>query len=210
MTNNEELNEIIIKLNDNRSKLSALFSLYNSSLLDAEEGRAILSEYYEQMIDFKNDLNTLSTLIGNTKKSERSELISKNKSKMKTIHNEIGNVTNGFNSTCKKYRLALSDCGSLKTEYKHEVSELCKKFKSMVDENTPAIVIKGYKQQVRIIKAIFEKIEALISDYNVKKNKVEEDSERFNSLVETVNSMMEQLSKIAWVWYDNFRNWPWL
>lgn len=199
MTNNEELNEIIIKLNDNRSKLSALFSLYNSSLLDAEEGRAILSEYYEQMIDFKNDLNTLSTLIGNTKKSERSELISKNKSKMKTIHNEIGNVTNGFNSTCKKYRLALSDCGSLKTEYKHEVSELCKKFKSMVDENTPAIVIKGYKQQVRIIKAIFEKIEALISDYNIKKNKVEEDSKRFNSLVETVNSMMEQLSKIAWV-----------
>ena len=197
MTNNEELNEIIIKLNDNRSKLSALFSLYNSSLLDAEEGRAILSEYYEQMIDFKNDLNTLSTLIGNTKKSERSELISKNKSKMKTIHNEIGNVTNGFNSTCKKYRLALSDCGSLKTEYKHEVSELCKKFKSMVDENTPAIVIKGYKQQVRIIKAIFEKIEALISDYNIKKNKVEEDSKRFNSLVETVNSMMEQLSKIA-------------
>ena len=197
MTNNEELNEIIIKLNDNRSKLSALFSLYNSSLLDAEEGRAVLSEYYEQMIDFKNDLNTLTTLIGNTKKSERSELISKNKSKMKTIHNEIGNVTNGFNLTCKKYRLALSDCGSLKTEYKHEVSELCKKFKSMVDENTPAIVIKGYKQQVRIIKAIFEKIEALISDYNVKKNKVEEDSERFNSLVETVNSMMEQLSKIA-------------
>lgn len=199
MTNNEALNDIIIKLNDNRSKLSALFSLYNSSLLDAEEGRAILSEYYEQMIDFKNDLNTLSTLIGNTKKSERSELISKNKSKIKTIHNEIGSVTDGFNSTCKRYRLALSDCGSLKTEYKHEVSELCKKFKSMVDENTPAIVIKGYKQQVRIIKAIFEKIEALISDYNVKKNKVEEDSERFNSLVETVNSMMEQLSKIAWV-----------
>ena len=50
MTNNEALNDIIIKLNDNRSKLSALFSLYNSSLLDAEEGRAILSEYYEQMI----------------------------------------------------------------------------------------------------------------------------------------------------------------
>lgn len=197
MTNNEALNDIIIKLNDNRSKLSALFSLYNSSLLDAEEGRAILSEYYEQMIDFKNDLNTLSTLIGNTKKSERSELISKNKSKIKTMHNEIGSVTDSFNSTCKRYRLALSDCGSLKTEYKHEVSELCKKFKSMVDENTPAIVIKGYKQQVRIIKAIFEKIEALISDYNVKKNKVEEDSERFNSLVETVNSMMEQLSKIA-------------
>lgn len=197
MMTNDVLNDIIIKLNDNRSKLSALFSLYNSSLLDAEEGRAVLSEYYEQMIDFKNDLNTLSTLIGNTKKSERSELINKNKSKMQSMHNEIGNVTNGFNSTCKKYRLALSDCGSLKTEYKHEVSELCKKFKSMVDENTPAIVIKGYKQQVRIIKAIFEKIEALISDYNVKKNKVEEDSERFNSLVETVNSMMEQLSKIA-------------
>ncbi len=193
----DELNEILRQLNDNRNKLSALFSLYNSLLLDAEEGRSTLSGYYEQMIDFKNDLNSLSTLIGNTKKSERSELISKNKSKIKTINSQVGDVQKDFVTTCKKYRLALTDCGSLKTEYKHEVSELCKKFKSLVDETTPPVIIKGYKQQIRIIKSIFNKIETLISDYNVKKNKVEEDNERFTSLVANVSSMMEQLSQIA-------------
>ena len=34
--------EIIKQLNDNRSKLSALYSLYNSSLLVAEESRVEL------------------------------------------------------------------------------------------------------------------------------------------------------------------------
>lgn len=198
MKTNDELNDIIRALNDNRNKLSALYSLYNSLLLDAEEGRASLSGYYEQMTDFKDNLNSLSTLIGNTKKSERSDVISKNKTKIKSMNKEISVVQEEFFSTCKKYREAFSDCGSLKTEYKHEVSELCKKFKSLVDENIEPIVVKGYKQQVRIIKSIFEKIEILISDYNVKKNKVEEDNERFTALSQTVNSMMDQLSNIAW------------
>ena len=53
--------EIIKELNDNRNKLMALYSLYNSSLLSAEECRAELSGYYDQMIDFRNDLNSLLT-----------------------------------------------------------------------------------------------------------------------------------------------------
>ena len=50
-TNELELTNIIKELNDNRSKLSALFSLYNSSLLTAEDDRATLSTYYEQMVN---------------------------------------------------------------------------------------------------------------------------------------------------------------
>ena len=192
-----KLLEIIKSLNDNRSKLSALFSLYNSSLLVAETSRVELSAYYEQMIDFKNDLNSLTNLLANVKKAERVETYNKNKSKIKRIDLEANLVNDNFKNNCKKYRIALQECGSLKTEYKHTVSELCKEFKSLVDENTDVTIIKGYKQQVKIIKAILDRIEVLIADYNVKKNKVEQDNEKFAELYNSVNSLLVQIKSIA-------------
>ncbi len=195
-TNTKQL-EIIRALNDNRSKLSALFSLYNTSLIMAEQDRVDLTTYYEQMIDFKNDINTITIAISSAKKSEREEAYAKNKSKIKRIDTQMNSVNNDFINSCKKYKLALQECGSLKTEYKHAVSELCKAFKSTVDENTPAVVIKGYKQQVKLIRTILDRIELLISDYNVKRNKVEEDNTRFGELYSTVNDLITKLQTIA-------------
>lgn len=193
MKTNDKLLQIIKDLNDNRSKLSALFSLYNSSLIVAEDNRQVLSAYYEQMIDFKNDLNTLTNQIASAKKSERTALFTRNKSKIKTLNSEILEVHSNFNDSCKRYHLALKECGSLKTEYKHAVSELCKEFKANITEDTEPIVIKGYKQQVKIIKAILDKIEVLISDYNVKKNKVEDDSVKFTALYDSVSTLLSKL-----------------
>ncbi len=189
--------EIIKALGDNRSKLSALFSLYNTSLIMAEQDRADLTSYYEQMIDFKNDINSINLVISSAKKSEREEAYTKNKSKIKKIDTQMNSVNNDFNNSCKKYKLALQECGSLKTEYKHAVSELCKEFKATMDENTPAIVIKGYKQQVKLIRAILDRIELLISDYNVKRNKVDEDTTRFSELYTSVNDLINKLQTIA-------------
>ena len=192
-----KLLDIIRQLNDNRSKLSALFSLYNSSMLVAETNRLELGNYYEQMIDLKNDVNSLSLMISNLKKSERANAYTKNKSKIKTLNNELNLVNNSFNDNCKKFKIALKECGALKSEYKHTISELCNEFKSLVDENTDSTIIKGYKQQVKVIKAILEKIEFLISDYNVKKNKVEEDNVKFGQLYASVNSLLTQIQSIA-------------
>ena len=192
-----KLLEIIRNLNDNRSKLSALYSLYNSSLLVAETNRIELSNYYEQMIDLKNDVNSLSVMISGMKKADRANAYNKNKSKIKHLGNEINLVNNYFNDECKKFKIALKECGTLKSEYKHTVSELCKEFKSLVNEDTDTSIIKGYKQQVKVIKAILEKIEFLISDYNVKKNKVEEDNLKFGQLYSSVNSLLTQIQSIA-------------
>lgn len=189
--------DIIRALNDNRNKLSALYSLYNSSLLVAENNRQELGGYYEQMIDFKNDLNSLSSQLGNVKKTERSEMLSRNRSKIKKIDVSIKEVNTSFKDNCAKYRLALQECGSLKTEYKHTISELCKQFKSTISDDTDAVIIKGYKQQVKIIKAILEKIEFLIADYNVKKNKMEDDNEKFTQLYDSVNSLISRLQTTA-------------
>ena len=192
-----KLLDIIRELNDNRSKLSALFSLYNSSLVVAETNRAELMNYYEQMIDFKNEVNTLSNMISGVKKSERESVYNKNKFKIKTLGNEINHINTSFQDGCRKYKIALKECGGLKSEYKHTVSELCKEFKSLVDENTDASIIKGYKQQVKVIKAILEKIEILIADYNVKKNKIEDDSVKFTELYSSVSSLLVSLQGIA-------------
>ena len=194
---NNRILEIIKELNNNRSKLSALYSLYNSSLLVAETSRAELSNYYEQMIDLKNDINSLSVMLAGAKKTERVATFNKNKSKIKHLGSEIKLVNDYFVDSCKKYRIALKECGSLKSEYKHVVSELCKEFKSLVDESTDATIIKGYKQQVKVIKAILEKIEALISDYNVKKNKVEDDNAKFAALFDSANALITQIQTIA-------------
>lgn len=192
-----KLLDIIRQLNDNRSKLSALFSLYNSSLLVAEESRAELTNYYEQMIDLKNDVNSLSIAISKASKGERADIYNKNKFKIKTLNNEINLVNNNFNDGCKKYKIALQECGGLKSEYKHTISELCKEFKAIANEETDASIIKGYKQQVKIIKVILEKIEILIADYNVKKNKVESDNVKFGELYSSVNTLLNQLQSIA-------------
>ncbi len=189
--------EIVKELSDNRSKLSALYSLCNSSLITAEENRVELSGFYEQMIDFKNDLNALSSLIVSVKKAERATTFNKHKSRIKTISLEVNLVNNSFNDNCKKYNTALKECAGLKSEYKHTVSGLCKEFKATVDEDTDTSIIKGYKQQVKLIKAILDKIELLISDYNVKKNKVEDDNEKFSVLYSSVNSLLTQIQEIA-------------
>ncbi|MBE5741275.1 MAG: hypothetical protein E7351_01935 [Clostridiales bacterium] len=192
------LQEILKDLNDNRSKLSALFSLYNSSLLLAEESRAELSAYYEQMIDFKNEVSAISNQIATIKKkSDKVSTYNQHKSKITRLNNDAAAVHDSFKDNCTKYRIALKECGTLKSEYKQTVSNLCKEFKASINEETDSMIIKGYKQQVKVIKAILEKIEMLISDYNVKKNKVEEDHDKFTVLYESVSSLIKELKGIA-------------
>ena len=106
-------------------------------------------------------------------------------------------MSDSFKDNCNKFRVALKECGALKSEYKHNCSELCNEFKSLVDENTEISIVKGYKQQVKMIKVILEKIEQLIFEYNAKKNKVENDNAKFDELYDSVNSLVGQLQSIA-------------
>ncbi len=189
--------EILKELNNNRSKLSALFSLYNNSLIVAEATRTDLMNYFEQLLDYRNDLTTITNTISTFKKADRETEFNKIQPKIKKIDKDLKQISEEFKDATNKFKLALQDCGSLKTEYKHEVSELCKEFKTTLNDDTPTIVLKGYKQQVKIIRSILDRIELLISDYNVKKNKVEQDSERFNALYESVNSLITRLKTTA-------------
>ncbi len=189
--------EILKELNDNRSKLSALFSLYNNSLISAEENRTDLMNYFTQLLDYRNDLNILTTQIAGFKKADRTKEFAKIQPKIKTIDKDLKVISEEFKISCNKFKQALQECGSLKTEYKHDVSELCKEFKTTIDDETSQMIVKGYKQQVKIIRAILDRIELLISDYNVKKNKVEQDNERFSELYNNVCELVTRLKASA-------------
>ncbi len=197
MSSREKQVEIIKSLNDNRSKLSALFSLYNASILNAEENRNELGLCYDKMIDLKNDATTISSLILDAKKKDREELLLKNKSKIKKINDDMKLVKTDFVSNINKYDIALTECGNLKSEYKHSVSVLCKQFKDSVDAETEPVLIKGYKQQVKIIKAILDKIEALVSEYNVKRNIMSQETEKFDNLCASIDGIIGSIKKTA-------------
>ena len=189
--------EILKELNNNRSKLSALFSLYNNSLILAEENRTELMNYFEQLLDYRNELSTITNTISTFKKAERNTEFAKIQPKIKKIGKDLKLINDEFNSATERFKLALQECGSLKTEYKHDVSLLCKEFKTTIDDSTSPIILKGYKQQVKIIRTILDRIELLISDYNVKKNKVEQDSERFNELYNNATQLVSRLKTSA-------------
>ena len=197
MSNIDTLNGIIDKLNSNRSELSALFSLYNASLITAEDYRANLTEYFQKLIDCKNDLSALTQDISKLKKSEREKAFNSQKSRIKRINDEIVSLNKDFTSTCDNYKVALKECGSLKTEYKQSFMSLRKEFKSLVDEETPEIILKMYKRQVHNIKTILDRIESLVSDYNVKRNMVDENSTKFGELYSLTSSLVERLKEIA-------------
>lgn len=197
MSSNERLEEIINELKDNRSKLSALFSLYNSSLITAKDYLDNLSSYFERLIDCKNDLSTLTQDLSRAKKSEREEMISRQKSKIKRINDEINALNKDFNSTFDNYKVALKECGSLKTEYKHSFADLRKEFKAQVNDETPTALVQLYKKQVKVIKTILDRIELLINDYNVKRSKAEEDSDRFFEMYNIAVDLVAQLKNIA-------------
>ena len=74
---------------------------------------------------------------------------------------------------------------------------LRKEFKSLIDEETPEIILKMYKRQVHNIKTILDRIESLISDYNVKRNMVDENSTKFGELYSLTSSLVERLKEIA-------------
>ena len=195
MSKQEQLEDIVKQLTDNRNKLSALFSLYNSSLLSAEETRSQISQYFDQMIDLKNDLSNLTNQLARVNKAEREAELKKTQPKIKTMSKQILKAREEFNNEREKYRRALEDCGSLKTEYKHQLSELCKQFKSEVKDVdvVDSALVRGYSQQVKVIKSIFNKIEALVSDYNIKRNKIDQDSEQFAVLIQNAQDILSRL-----------------
>lgn len=198
MSNNERCLEINKSMTDCTSKMRALYNLINVTLLDAEQDRTELGSNFEQMIDYKNDVNSILTNVSAVKKSERPQVISKNKGKLKTIEKEAKQVNESFVGLLAKYKKVLKESLPLKAEYLKEVKELCNEFNAILKQSdVEEYHKKGFSQQLKMVKLINAKTDELISDYNVKRNQLDNDNEKFNALYASVNDAISSLQVSA-------------
>lgn len=198
MSNNERCLEINKSMTDCTSKMRALYNLINVTLLDAEQDRTELSSNYEQMIDYKNDVNTILTDVSAVKKTERPQVISRNKGKLKNIEKEAKQVNESFVSLLAKYKKVLKESLPLKSQYLKEVKDLCNEFNAILKESeVEEYHKKGFSQQLKMVKLINSKTEELIMDYNVKRNQLDNDNEKFNALYNSVNDAISSLQVSA-------------
>jgi len=198
MSNNERYLEIGKELTNCRSKIGALYNLINVTLLDAEQDRTELSSNYERMIDYKDNVNTILTDVSAVKKSERPQVITKNKSALKKIHKEAKEVNESFISLLTKYKKVLKESLPLKAEYIEEAKKLSAEIKILVSNGELDDTFKkGFSQQIKMINAYKENIEKLVSDYNVKRNQLENDNQKFNALYTSVNDAISSLQVSA-------------
>jgi len=198
MSNNERYLEIGKELTNCRSKIGALYNLINVTLLDAEQDRTELSSNYEKMIDYKDNVNTILTDVSAVKKSERPQVITKNKSALKKIHKEAKEVNESFISLLTKYKKVLKESLPLKAEYIEEAKKLSAEIKILVSNGELDDTFKkGFSQQIKMINAYKENIEKLVSDYNVKRNQLENDNQKFNALYTSVNDAISSLQVSA-------------
>ena len=198
MSNNERCLEIGKELTNCRSKIGALYNLINVTLLDAEQDRTELSSNYEKMIDYKDNVNTILTDVSAVKKSERPQVITKNKSALKKIHKEANEVNQSFVALLAKYKKVLKESLPLKSEYIEEAKKLSAEIKLLVSNGELDDTFKkGFSQQIKMINAYKENIEKLVSDYNVKRNQLDKDNEKFNALYTSVNDAISSLQVSA-------------
>ena len=198
MSNNERCLEIGKELTDCRSKIGALYNLINVTLLDAEQDRTELSSNYEKMIDYKDNVNTILTDVSAVKKSERLQVITKNKGTLKKIHKEANEVNQSFVALLAKYKKVLKESLPLKAEYVEEAKKLSAEIKALLSQGALDDVFKkGFSQQIKMINAYKENIEKLVSDYNVKRNQLDKDNEKFNALYNSVNDAISSLQVSA-------------
>lgn len=196
--NNERCLEIGKELTDCRSKIGALYNLINVTLLDAEEDRTALGLDYEKMIDYKNDVNSMLTDVSAVKKSERPQALTKIKGRLKTIHKEAKEANERFVALLAKYKIVLKECLPLKAQYVQEARALSDEIKNLLNQGElEDIFKKGFSQQIKMINQYKKNIEILISDYNVKRNQLDNNNEKFNALYSSVNDTISQLQVSA-------------
>ena len=189
--------EILKKLTDARNKLSALYSLFNSSIISAEDYRTETISCIDRMLDLKNALNLFSNELGSLNKKERAEKLTSQLRKIKGYRGQVQEIDGDYSKSVGYYDSALSECLALKSSLMSEIHGLCEEFKETVDETTPIRLKKGYNNQIKLIKKIQAGIDALRADFNTKKNNLKGQDPNFQIVKESVISLITSLEKSA-------------
>lgn len=138
----------ILKLmGDCRSKLYATYNLFVTKLKEAKISRTELHELYEQLLVYRDEMAKASA------------------GRIKSIQKDCEKINEKHHTVVNRISNAMQEPEVCRKAYKGDVKLCCDTYKTLKEEKT-ADINKGYRSQVKLIRAILDKIDKIKDKYN--------------------------------------------
>lgn len=171
----EKFLKLLELLNGCREKLYATYNLFVANWEQTKSTKTELGEKYEQLLDLRNEFVQLTTS-GKPAKMR----ISKLRKDASALKGEYEEQVSGVGS-------GMSDCESCRKTYKHEVALCCDTYNKLKTIGVDEAVAKGYKQQVKLIRRILEKIDTIKVGFKAEVAEIKERAKMFYELFDKIN-----------------------
>ena len=172
----EKYLKILELLNGCREKIFATYNLFVANLDQTKQIKADLGVKYEQLLDLRNEYVQL--ISSNKPAKMRISKIRKDATAIKGEHDEQVKSVDGI----------MDDANACRKSYKQETVMCCDTYKQLkVKLGEDASVEKGYKQQVKLIKRILEKIDTVKVGYKGVKEEINQQAKMFLELFNKIN-----------------------
>ena len=167
----EKYLKILELLNGCREKMYATCNLFVANLEQTKQVKADLAVKYEQLLDWRNEYMQL--ISSNKPAKMRISKIRKDAAVLKNEHDEQVSSVDGI----------MEDANACRASYKKETAMCCDTYKQLkIKLGEDSAVEKGYKQQVKLIKRILEKIDTIKVGYKSIKEEIKEQAKMFLEL----------------------------
>ncbi len=171
----EKYLKILELLNGCREKMFATYNLFVANLEQSKQVKTELAVKYEQLLDLRSEY---MQLIASDKPAKmRIGKIRNSAAALKSEHDEQVNSVDGI----------MDDANACRKSYKQEVVMCCDTYKQLKTKlGEDASVEKGYRQQVKLIKRILEKIDTIKVGFKSVKEEIKEQAKMFLELFNKV------------------------
>ncbi|MBQ7797923.1 MAG: hypothetical protein IJ371_02240 [Clostridia bacterium] len=169
-------------LNGCREKLYATYNLFVSNVEQTKTTKAELGEKYEQLLDLRHEFVQLTS---SSKPAKiRISKVRKDSQLLKAEYdNQFATVGGG-----------MIDCESCRKTYKHEVALCCDTYNKLKVGGVEEHIVKGYKQQVKLIKRILEKIDTAKISFKALREEIKQQKQMFDELYNKINDQVLALN----------------
>lgn len=199
-TQEKKLLAVLELLNTCREKIRALYNLFNSQVLNAKNDSQNMSSDLDFVMEKHDDLKGVAFALPKKAKEERQGLVKASRPIVKGAQKSLRDVKESFYESYASFKNALNEAKQLRATYKKDVKDCCEAFKNFLGEKVVAgsdKIQKGYRQQVKLIKSILDKIVSLIEVYKQEDVKVEEIKKQFDSMTKIVERLAGELNSLV-------------
>lgn len=179
----EKFFKLLKLLDDCRQKLYATYNLFVSCLAQSKQQRGELGAMYEQLLAYNDELALLE-------KSGKKV----SKVKLNKYATEVEALTTAYAEQVKHINSIMDDCERCRKTYKGEIALCCKTYKMLKPDDVSSSIQKGYRQQVKLSKAILSKTDEVKASYKKVKEDVKAEQILFNKLASNIT---EKISKLG-------------